>query len=419
MTRVAARVPQRLRILHASPIPASPPHFGAQARVHGLLTEMARRADVTALAAVDDQFDLDACRKAMESSFEKVVLVPNSRGGNGASKRMLQVRSLASHYSYERHQHRLPAFKQALDSLLRQSRYDLISLEFPYLAHYLPEQPPVVLNTHEIAYDLARQIARDNVGLTRRIYHPLNWRKLRREELAAFRAADGICACSAEDERRILAQVPGARTTVIPNAADTDKLRPRPADPPPDGRTVLFFALLSTYPNQDGVRFLLQEIWPRIAAARPDARLKIAGAHPSEEVRAQAGHRIEVTGFVEDLRPHLAAAAVIVVPLRIGGGTRLKIVESMAMGKAIVSTRLGAEGIQAVASEHICYADDAPGFADAVVRLLDDPGRAARMGQAARRLAEGRYSWRSAAESLDGFYHEVLEAAQVGARSTP
>ncbi|HEX4215200.1 MAG TPA: glycosyltransferase family 4 protein [Candidatus Dormibacteraeota bacterium] len=392
-----------------SRIPASPPRFGAQVRIHGLMTEIARRADITAVAPVDSEFDINECRRAMGDYCEDVVLVPNPRGDDGRAKRLLQLRSMATPHSYERLRHHNPPLRDALASLIGERSFDVIDLEFPDLAHYLPaRRPPLILDTHEIAHDLAHQMARGDVGLDRRVYASLNWRKVRREELAAFRAADGICACSATDERRILAEVPTARTRVIPNAADTEFYRSRPTDPAPDGRTILFFALLSTFPNHDGVLFLLREIWPRIAAARPDARLKIVGSHPPAEVLAQAGPRIEVTGFVEDLRPHIASAAVSVVPLRIGGGTRLKVVESLAMSKAIVSTRIGAEGIELKPGEEILLEDDAEAFADAVIRLLDDPALAARMGAAGRRRAEETYSWAAAASTLDGFFHELL-----------
>ena len=200
------------------------------------------------------------------------------------------------------------------------------------------------MDSHEIAYDLARQFAVAGANLGRRLYAGANWRKLRREELGIYREADGVYLCSAEDEQRLLDQIPEARTVVIPNAADVDYYQPRPTDPPPDGRTVVYFGLLSTVPNIDAVIHFVQDIWPRIAKAHPDARCKIIGGRPPPSLLALAGPRVELTGFVPDLRPHLAAAAAVVVPLRLGGGTRLKIVEAMAMGKAIVSTSLGRGG---------------------------------------------------------------------------
>jgi glycosyltransferase involved in cell wall biosynthesis len=365
---------------------------------------------------VDDEFDAGECRRAMEAYCHEVVLVRNPYGREGSAKRLLQFRSLASTQSFERLRVTLPALQQGLDRVLRAKRFDVVNLEFPYLGHYdLRRAPPgqkpprIVVDSHEIAYDLARQFARADANLGRRLYAGVNWRKLRREELMTYRNADGVYLCSTADEQRLLDQVPGVRTTVIPNAADVAYYQPSPTDPPPDGCTVVYFGLLATVPNVDGVTHFAQSIWPRIAAAHPKARWKIIGGRPPPALLALAGPRVELTGFVPDLRPHLARAAAVVVPLRLGGGTRLKIVEAMAMGKAIVSTTLGAEGIEAVPGRDLFVEDDPAAFADAVNRLLADPDLAARVGQSARQLAVDRYSWTGAAQALEGFYRRILE----------
>jgi glycosyltransferase involved in cell wall biosynthesis len=155
-------------------------------------------------------------------------------------------------------------------------------------------------------------------------------------------------------------------------------------------------------------------------AARPDARCKIIGKGATREVIEavrEGGPSLEAVGFVEDLRPHLASAAALVVPLRLGGGTRLKIVEGMAMGKAIVSTALGAEGLDVTHGEDILIADEPAAFADAVVRLLGEPALAAELGTAARRLAVDRYAWSSAAATLESLYRN-LPATRGNTRRT-
>jgi polysaccharide biosynthesis protein PslH len=410
--------PERLNILYVSQMPASPPRFGAQARIHGLMTKLARRHDLTAAMLVDDEFDADECRRAMLAYCREVVLVPNPRGRQGLAKRMLQVRSLTSIRSFERLLFTLPELQQSLDRILRARRFDVVNLEFPYLGHYnLRQAPPgkkppaLVVDSHEIAHDLARQFARAGGNVGRRVYAGANWRKLRREELGTYRDADGVYLCSAADERRLLNEAPGIRTAVVPNAADVDYYQPRATDPPADGRTVVYFGLLSTIPNIDGVTHFVQDIWPRIAEARPDARFKIIGGRPPPSLLALAGSRVELTGFVPDLRPHLAGAAAVVVPLRLGGGTRLKIVEAMAMGKPIVSTKLGVEGIEAAPGRDILVEDQPAALADAVLRLLAEPDLAARIGRSARRLAVERYGWSEAARTLEGFYRRVMEKA--------
>src|SRR5262245_25084408 len=362
-----------LSILYVSPMPASPPRFGAQARMHGLMTQLARRHDLTAVMLIDNSFDLDECRRAMQAYCREVVLVPNPRVREGVAKRLLQLRSLASSQSFERFQLTVPALQRVLDRVLRARRFDVVNLEFSFLGHGdLRQAPPgerlpaLVVDSHNIDYDLARQYARSGSRLARRLYAAVNWRKLRREELRAYRDSDGVCLCSAADERRLLEEAPGVRTAVIPNAADVEYYQPRPTDPSPDSRTVVFFGLLSYVPNVDGVIHFLQNIWPRIAEAHPEARCKIIGGDAPPSLLELAGPRVELTGFVPDLRPHLAAAAAVVVPLRLGGGTRLKIVEAMAMGKAIVSTTLGAEGIEAVPGRDILIECQPAAFAGAV-----------------------------------------------------
>jgi polysaccharide biosynthesis protein PslH len=408
---------ERLSILYVSPVPTSPPRFGAQARMHGLMTELARRHEVTAVALIDDVLlDADECRRAMEAYCREVVLVPVPHLGDFA-KRLLQLRALASTCSFERLLFTAPGLQPSLDRLLRSRRFDVVNLEFSSLGHYeLRQAPPgekipaIVVNSHNIDYDLARQYAGVGNSAARRIYAGANWRKLRREELGTYRDADGVYLCSAPDERRLLDEVPGVRTTVIPNAADVEYYQPRPTDPLPDGRTVVFFGLLSYVPNVDGVTHFIQDIWPRIAERHTEARCKIIGAEPPPSLLALAGPRVELTGFVPDLRPHLASAAVVVAPLRLGGGTRLKIVEGMAMGKAIVSTTLGAEGIEAVPERDLLVENEPESFANAANRLLADPDLAARIGRSARRLAVERYSWSGAAHALEAFYRLLLEA---------
>jgi polysaccharide biosynthesis protein PslH len=408
--------PERLSILYVSHMPPSPPRFGAQARVHGLITELARRHDLTAAMLVDDELDSEECRKAMQAYCREVVLVPNPYGQEGLTKRRLQLWSLISTKSFERLRVTVRALRSTLNRVLCARRFDIVNLEWPYLGHFdLRQAPPgeklpaLVVDSHEIAYDLARQFARNSTSLGRRLYFAANWRKLRREELGTYRYADGVYLCSAADERRLLDQIPEARTAVIPNAADVEYYQPRQTDPPPDGRTVVYFGLLSTVPNVDGVMHFIQNIWPHIAKANPEARCKIIGGRPPPLLLALAGPRIELTGFVSDLRPHLAAAAAVVVPLRLGGGTRLKIVEAMAMGKAIVSTTLGAEGIEAISGRDLLIEDEPVAFADAVNRLLAEPGLAARIGQSARQLAVKRYAWSEAARTLENFYHQILD----------
>ena len=412
----------RLSVLHLSHMPSSPPRFGAQARMHGLLTEVAKRHDVTAVTLLDEEFDEAEVRREMGAYCREVVVLPNPNGRQGLSKRLLQVRSMLSLHSYEHHRYAVPGLQATLDRLMTSRRFDVVNLEFPYLAHYRMRTappgappPPVVVDAHDIAYDIPRQMARTPGPAGRRLYAAVNWRKLRRDELAAVSGADAVAVCSELDRQRLHADVPGADAWVIPNAANVEHYQPRPGDPRPDGRTLLFFGLLSTVPNVDALQWFVREVWPHVVRARPDARLKIVGAWPPPAVQALAGNGVELTGFVDDLRPHLAEAAAIVVPIRLGSGTRLKIVEAMAMGKAIVSTRLGAEGLAGEHGKQLLIADEPGRFAAEALRLLDDPALAARLGAAGRTLAVEKYAWSAAARRLEELYREVIARRDAGA----
>lgn len=413
---------ERLNVLLVSPMAPSPPHFGAQARTHGLLSNLGKRHDLTAIVLHDDGETPGTSGAAMRAYCREVIFVRNPNGVTGWRRRALQARSWLSPRSYQRHLFTVPGLQQELDRVLSSRRFEMAFVNLPYLAHYrLRRSPPgaaapaVVIDSHDIGYDLARQVARSSAPLGQRVHASFNWRKLAREELGAYTAADGVCVCSAADQKRLAADAPSATTVVIPNAADVEHLQPRPTDPAPDGRTVLFFGLLSTVPNVDGVVFFLREIWPRIAAARPDARFVVVGANPAPAIRAHAGPGVTIVGPVDDLRPHLAAAAVIVVPLRLGSGTRLKILEAWAMARPVVSTSLGAEGLDAVPGRHLLIADDPSDFAGSVLRLLAEPGLAGELGRAGRSLVSERYSWRGAAGMLEGFFRQVLARRDLAA----
>jgi len=398
-----------LQLLSVSPFPPSPPSFGAQRRMQGLLSALARRHPVTALSIVSAELDRVEVEQAMRAYCREVSLVTAREGGRLA-KRWLQLRALVSPRSFERLSMDLTAFRAELHRLLATRHFDAVLLEFPFLAGDVLADPPPgarrplrVLDAHNIEFDLARQQAGREHAPLRRIHNSANWPKLRREELDAFRRFDGVAFCSELDAAKARALVPSVNAVVVPNAVDVQSFAPAPGLPRPDGRTVLFFGAINYFPNVDGILFLVREVWPLLAAAHPGCRLKIVGQHPTREILALQGPRVEVTGRVDDVRPHLASAAVTIVPLRIGGGTRFKILEAMAMARPVVSTTLGAEGLDARPGEDLLIADDAAGLAAAVGRVLTDPALGRALGEAGRKLVQERYSWDAAAGTLERF----------------
>jgi glycosyltransferase involved in cell wall biosynthesis len=414
---------RRLELLFVCPYPPSPATFGAQRRMEGLMAALSRRHRITCASLLWSEYDPAATRRAMKAYCDEVILVPMPPRGNTV-KRLFQVGAPAWLRSFERHWFTWPAFQLALDGLLRSQRFDFVNIEFPVMASYRLRQSPagtplprLIIDSHNIEHDLARKSGQTG-SLPRRVYQSYNWRFLLREELAAWGDADGVAFTSKADADRAVSLLPKlqTRTRVIPNGVDVDYFQPRPPLPPPDGRTLLFFGTMNYFPNLDGMRYFLDEVWPIIERARPDVRLKIVGPNPAPEILARRGPRIEVAGLVDDLRPHLSSAAASIVPLRVGGGTRLKIVEAMGMAKAIVSTTLGAEGIDVTSGRDILIADTPQDFADAVCRVIDQPELARQLGAAARELAEKKYSWAAVAGDLERF---MLELQPVPAAASP
>lgn len=406
----------RLDLLFVSIYPASPARYGGQRRLEGLMKELARRHAVTALSLIDPTEDPRPFEQAMRAYCPEVTLVPSR--GEGVAKRLGQLRALVSRSSFEARHSAVPGFQDALDRVLSARDFDavVLSTALSLSRHRFRRpgatgrRPLLLLDEHNVEFDLQRQLAGTG-SLLRRLHHGVNWRKLRREEVEDWVRLDGVTFTSALDEQRARALAPAMRSAVVPNAVDVAFFRPRPEDPPADRHTVMFFGINDYYPNTDGILFFAREVWPLLADSHPRARLKIVGPRPTPEILALRGERVSVEGAVDDVRPHLASAAAVVVPIRVGGGTRFKVLEAMAMAKPVVSTTLGAEGIDGVHERQLLLADAPAAFAASVGRLLDDPALGAKLGQAARALAHERYSWESAAGRLESFIGELLDGA--------
>jgi glycosyltransferase involved in cell wall biosynthesis len=332
-----------------------------------------------------------------------------------SGRRWLQLRSLAAHKSFEYYLFRRPEFQARLDEMVASRPYDVVQVEFSQMAAAYrvnsngAARARLVLDEHNVEYELNRRTAETPGRFDRRLYCSVNWRKLWREELDAWRRFDGVALTSARDERVLRRDLPGTRTVVIPNAVDLESFRPSEAASDP--ATLVFLGAMNYVPNVDGIHDFVQNTLPKIRARHPEVMLKVVGMNPPASVRELGNDYIEVTGLVDDPRVYLDRATVTIVPLRIGGGTRFKIIESMAKGKAIVSTRLGAEGIEVEHEKHLLLADDPETFADAVCRILQSPELARSLGQSARRLAEERYGWGPTVARLERFYDELLSAS--------
>jgi glycosyltransferase involved in cell wall biosynthesis len=415
--RNATRAPrERLSVLFVTPFLPSPPTFGAQRRLHELISGVAALHDTSVLSLVDPTENAEAAIRATEEYCRRVVTVANPAYHAGhAAKRLRQLASLGSPHSYEWQGHNEERFSAALEQMLAH-HYDVVHFELAPMAAYAAAcagkegRPILCLDEHNIEYDIVRRTAAVEASVLRHVYSAIEWRKVRREERHAWSHLDGCTVTSVRDQVMLLSEAPAAHTAVVPNGVDLDFFHPSPQPPPREPLKLLFFGAIDYYPNTDAMLFFLHDVFPQLAARYPQLCLSIVGRKPPESIVAQQSATVEVTGVVDDLRPWLERANVVVVPLRIGGGTRLKILEAMAMGKAVVSTTLGAEGLDVVPERDLLLADDPATLAAQVGRLLDDSELGQRIGASARQLVESRYSWHAAVERLSTFYAELLEA---------
>lgn len=384
---------------------------------------LARNHEVDVLSFTDPSADDGAAASEMRAYCGRLILIPNERyAASPQRKRLAQIRSLVSARSYEHALYRDSEFQRTLQDAVRSQAYDVVNVEFMHMAANLPaaeprraRRPLLVLDEHNVEYDIVRRTALTTTRLDRKAYCLVNWRKVRAEEIAAWRRFDGCTVTSERDEAMLRRDVPDAATAVVPNAVDIDAFRPRPDCDSAEDRTLTFFGVPSYHPNHDGLLFFIRDVLPRVRTRYPGTRLRIIGPSVPPEIAAYASEEIEVVGLVDDVRPHLERATAVIVPLRIGGGTRFKILEAMAMGKAVVSTRIGAEGIDVADGSNILLGDSPEAFAAAVGRLFDDPSLRTRMGIAARSLIERRYSWAHSVARLEDFYGRLLHSRERAA----
>jgi glycosyltransferase involved in cell wall biosynthesis len=213
---------------------------------------------------------------------------------------------------------------------------------------------------------------------------------------------------SAREEEMAGQVAPHTPTAVVPNGVDTEYFTPDSGEI--ESRTIVFNGVLDYRPNLDAAIFLADEVLPRVQETHPDAQVVIVGRGGPDELAQVRGPNVRATGEVPDVRPYLARAEVVAVPILAGSGTRFKVVEGLAMSKPMVSTAVGCEGIGVEHGRHLLIADTPEEFASAIVRLFDDAALARSLGQAGRMFVEREFSWARAGERLQALYDIVLEA---------
>lgn len=406
-----------MKTLFLSQIVPYPPHGGVLQRGFNIVRELGRRAEVHLLAfvhpdALPTSSTLDESREVLGqycASIEYFSLWPkqskvHTMAALGAGLLTASPFSVIAHRS--------SAFAAASARLLASGPFDIVHADTIALTPFVnlgADRPVATVLTH---HNIESQLMRRRAEVDQRA--PARW-FLRREagKLAAYEAAvspryDVNVFMSTADQTLLASRVTGLRGAVVPNGVDVDYFA---ADEAGGSETALIYTGgMNMFANKDAVLSFLADTWPAVVAAVPDVRFYAVGQDPPRELMAlaQADSRIIATGYVDDIRPLVRRAAVYVVPLRVGGGTRLKVLDAMSSGKAIVSTSVGCEGLDVVPGEHLIVADAAADFAAATVEMLRDPGRRRRLGAAARTLVQTRYAWPVVGDELVAAYRHAI-----------
>jgi polysaccharide biosynthesis protein PslH len=383
-----------------------PANSGKRTRSFNLYSRLAARFSIRYIGY--GEADSPAAAALRSAGIEPVAVRPSVPAKHGIGFYLRLLANLLSPLPYIVTSHYSEAYRDVLMEHVERFRPGLIVCEWTPYAIFVRGLSSIgkVVSAHNVEADIWQRYYETEANWLRRWYIGEQWRKVRRFEIEALRWVDGALAVSEQDRARLAASRPGLRTVVIPNGVDVRYFRPAPQ---PAGRQHLVFTgSMDWRPNQDAARYFAKRILPLLRQKNPDIECTFVGRDPPADIRALAAIAgMRITGTVDDVRPYVERAAVYVVPLRIGGGSRLKILEAMAMGRAVVSTTVGAEGLDVVHDRHVLLADDPREFAESILQLLGDPGRCARLAGEGRRLVEQQYEWGGLSDQLGKFVRLV------------
>lgn len=413
--------PRLLFLCHTLPWP---PDGGPWIRTYHILRLLSRAFDVTALcferaatAGGGASWDIASGSDAL-GRFARVDVFPIPQRHSRVRWVWDHARSTALGRVYTRYVFHSRDFQRRLHEMLQFGSFDLIHIDSLDLSGYLPacRGVPVVCVHHDIVSALLRRRASVEKSVAKRAYLQYQAALMEQEERRWCGRIALNVAVSDRDAAILRRFVPDARLTVVPNGVDVDEFS-QPASEAGDG--VAFAGGAVAFPNPDALRFFCDAILPHLRAADPGLTVKWIGrASPEQQQYHREQYDVELTGYVEDARPLMAAAACHVVPLRAGGGTRLKILNSWAMGKPIVSTSIGCEGLAAVDGENLLIRDDPRQFAEAVLAVLRDPALRRRLGAGGRATAERLYSWDVIGRSMIETYQSLIGEPAIAAHRT-
>jgi sugar transferase (PEP-CTERM/EpsH1 system associated) len=380
-----------------------PPTDGPRIRLFSFIRSLAQRHHISVLSFLRTTEDAHAV-EALRAYCADVQVI---RRKPGYSPWRL-VRGLLGPTAFGVINYYDPDMASLIKKLMRQRSLNIVQAEGIQMAQYcLNLSCSTIIDLHNIESRVMKRFAKVEPNPLKRAYAEVTWRKLVHYEQKVYSRFSHCLTCSEEDQKVVGEWAGTERVTVIPNGVDVKQysLDGHSSEP---GDRLVFVGRMDYHANVDGVKWFCKEILPYIRSRRPTVVFQIVGVHPTKQILQLARpDQVEVTGPVDDIRPYLRQAKVVVAPLRVGGGTRFKILEALAMGKAVVSTSVGSEGIAVTSGHELLIADSPREFADQVIRALEGDELRLRLGLLGRRLVEDRYSWDATCRRLEDVYSSL------------
>ena len=398
---------KNMKILFLSPTVPFPLTDGGRIRVFNLLKQIAAKSDVTLLALETQPTDAEGVAELQQLGVQ-VHLVPNAPTLPRVSFGTL-VNAFLKRQPITVARYALPAYRQRFRELVATGNFDLVHYEMFHTAQFWRDTDlPSVLSQQNVDSAIWRRLCGETTNPFYKLAYWTQQLAFQRYERVLSPKFDAV-TCTSDIDAAVFQRYCAADTIeIIPNGVDVTHYQPDFTSEAP--AHLIYIGSMDWYPNEDAVAFFADEAFPRIQEKVPGVQFSIVGGNPSARVQRLAERAgIVVTGRVPEIKPYFAEATVFVVPLRIGSGTRLKILEALAMGKAIVSTTVGAEGLDLKDGEEIFIADEPIAFADAVTRLLTDLSRRRSIGENGRARVERDYDWRRIAEKLHTLYESLTK----------
>ena len=406
-----------VRLLWVKASKLFPVDTGGKIRSVNILRRLAKTHELTLISYYGGQRDPDY-EAALPREFPRAQVVwtgiADAQGLRGVLDYAYRLPRLEP-YSISKFTH--PAVQKLVASQLSSGQIDVGICDFLHPTMNFPQRLPIpcVLFQHNVEAALWRRMAATETNPIRKISYTLEAVRMSRYERRTLARFHHIIAVSENDRQQMLEMDPTCEITVVPTGVDTQEFQVAPPSSITPPR-VVFTGSMDWEPNIDAVEYFCMQIWPRVLGEFPDAIFQIVGRHPFAKVQRLASKSVQVTGTVPSVTDYLRDATVVVVPLRIGGGTRLKIYEAMAMGKALVSTSIGAEGLTFQNGRDLLLADDATAFAEAILLLLRDAQARRRFEVAAAQLA-AQFDWSVVTRQFSYVLQHVLESAAAPART--